>query len=237
MSKTNIPWTEKTINVVVGCTPITTGCKNCYAKRMFKRLQAMKLQKYDCSWGDVHLDMHGWESKMIKKPTMYFVNSMSDTFHEKLPFSDIEKIIAAITTYPQHTFQILTKRASRMAAFFKNRIVPENLWLGVTVENKFGIPRMDYLRKIKTSSVRFISFEPLLEDVSDLHWEGIHWAIVGGESGPKARPIKKEWIVNIQSQCTHTAFYFKQWGGTRPSKNGYVLNGKICRDYPNLDKV
>lgn len=174
-------------------------------------------------------------------PTLYFVNSMSDLFHEDIPESYLIKVLATIRRCPQHTFQILTKRAKRMAAFFQGQTPPPNAWLGVTVENRaHGLPRIDYLRTID-AHVRFISAEPLLEDLGVLDLSGIHWVIVGGESGPKARPMKSEWVLGIKSQCERqgSSFFFKQWGGwgadgkKRAKKlNGRLLNGRTWDAVP-----
>ena len=174
--------------------------------------------------------------------TMYFVNSMSDLFHEKIPDPFLEKVFEIIRICPQHTFQILTKRASRMAAYFEGHKPPLNAWLGVTVENRAeGLPRMDHLRTI-SPCIRFVSAEPLLEDLGRINLAGIDWLIVGGESGPKARPMKREWVLNIKRQCDENgvAFFFKQWGGwgddgrKRSKKvNGRMLNGRTWDAFPD----
>ncbi len=176
-----------------------------------------------------------------KRPSTYFVCSMSDLFHEDIQDSFIEDVFKVITQATQHKFQVLTKRSARMADFFQTRQVPQNAWLGVTVEDKkYGLPRIDHLRRID-ANIRFLSVEPLLEDVGGINLTGIHWVIVGGESGAKARPMKKEWAVNIQQQCQQAGvqFFFKQWGAwgadgkKRPKKqNGRELNGKIFDEMP-----
>jgi protein gp37 len=176
-----------------------------------------------------------------KKPTVYFVNSMSDLFHEKVPDEYIEQVLDVITRTPQHTYQILTKRAARMARFFRTRSVPRNAWMGVSVEDrKYGVPRINHLRKV-SASIRFLSVEPLLEDVGQLNLKDIHWVIVGGESGPKARPMQKTWALSVQQQCEDqgVAFFFKQWGGwgadgKRRAKNanGRELEGKTWDEMP-----
>jgi protein gp37 len=178
-----------------------------------------------------------------KKPTTYFVNSMSDVFHEDVPFNFIEQIFEVIQKASQHTFQILTKRAERMSEFFTSRDVPSNAWLGVTVEDRaYGLPRIQHLQKVN-APVRMISAEPLLESLGTFNLDGIHWMIVGGESGPRARPMKKEWVEEIQTQCEENdiAFFFKQWGGwgadgvKRPKKlNGRQLNGRTWSQMPAL---
>jgi protein gp37 len=176
-----------------------------------------------------------------KKPTIYFVNSMSDLFHNEVPFSFIDQVFDVIRETPQHTYQILTKRASRMRKYFSTRSVPENAWIGVSVEDrKYGLPRIDELRKIK-AKVRFLSIEPLLEDLGRINLVGIHWVIVGGESGPKARPMQPEWVSSVQKQCysKNIAFFFKQWGvwgadGKKRNKkaNGRKLYGSTYNQYP-----
>lgn len=241
MSK--IEWTEETWNPTTGCTKVSAGCKNCYAEVMANRLQAMNTPGYD----------NGFEFSMMpdrldqpikkKKSTKYFVNSMSDLFHEKMPTSFLNKILGVIDLTPQHIYQILTKREDAMSDYFQNRNVPENIWLGVTVEDKkSGVPRIDKLRNIN-ATIKFLSVEPLLEDLGEVDFSGIDWVIVGGESGAKARPMKKEWALNIQKQCKeqNVAFFFKQWGtwgadGVRRSKksNGRILEGKEWSEYPEL---
>lgn len=176
-----------------------------------------------------------------KKPTKYFVNSMSDLFHEEVPDSFIDKVFEIIKLTPHHVYQILTKRSCRLASYFSDRAVPENVWIGVSVEDvQYGVPRIDKLRLIN-ADIRFLSIEPLLEDLGNLNLEGIDWVIVGGESGPKARPMKEEWVLNIKKQCDEcqVAFFFKQWGGwgadgkKRSKKaNGRKLKGKIFDGMP-----
>jgi protein gp37 len=177
------------------------------------------------------------------KPTIYFVNSMSDLFHEEIPDAYIRQVFDVIHKAPQHTFQMLTKRAERMAAFFRDFEPPRNAWLGVTVENRqHGIPRLDWLRQVP-AHIRFVSMEPLLEDLGSLNLSEIHWVIGGGESGPKARPMRQEWVLNIKRQCEEqrSAFFFKQWGGwgadgTKRAKklNGRLLQGRTWDGVPFL---
>jgi protein gp37 len=236
-----IEWTERTWNPTVGCSKISPGCKNCYAEGMAARLQAMKTHGYE----------HGFELTMLPKrlqdplkrktSTTYFVNSMSDLFHEDVPFTYIDQVFEVITQANQHTFQILTKRGARMAEYFQGKIAPPNAWLGVSVEDRqYGVPRIDHLRRIN-AAIRFLSVEPLLEDVGTLNLTDIHWVIVGGESGPKARPMKPEWVDPIRKQCESAgvAFFFKQWGGwgadgkKRAKKyNGRELNGRTWDQMP-----
>lgn len=236
-----IEWTEQTWNPAVGCTKISAGCKNCYAETMAKRLKAMGTPGYENGFALQILPDRLEDPVKRKKPTVYFVNSMSDLFHEKIPDAYIEQVFDVIARTPHHTYQILTKRGARMARFFKTRNVPENAWLGVSVENrKHGVPRIDHLRRVP-AKIRFLSVEPLLEDVGELDLTEIHWVIVGGESGPKARPMKEEWADSIRTQCEEqeVAFFFKQWGGwgadgKRRAKhaNGRLLNGRTWDEMP-----
>lgn len=238
-----IEWTEQTWNPTVGCTKISPGCKNCYAETMAKRLQAMGAPGYENGFQLAVLPQRLEDPKRRKKPTVYFVNSMSDVFHDRIPDAYIEQIFDVIRETPQHTYQILTKRAARMARFFRTRAVPANAWLGVSVENKkHGVPRIDYLRTV-LARTRFLSVEPLLENVGELNLKDIHWVIVGGESGPKARPMKPEWAESVRVQCEEqdVAFFFKQWGGwgadgKRRAKqaNGRLLNGRTWDAMPPM---
>lgn len=208
---------------------------------MSRRLNAMGTQGYQNGFQLTLLPQRLQDPAKRKKPTVYFVNSMSDLFHEKVPFPYIERVFETIALTPQHTYQVLTKRATRMAKFFKNRAVPSNAWIGVSVENiKQGIPRIEQLKKVP-ASIRFLSVEPLLEDVGTLNLQGIHWVIVGGESGPKARPMKMEWADSVRQQCQDqdVAFFFKQWGGwgadgqkRAKSANGRLLHGRTWDEVP-----
>lgn len=238
-----IEWTETTWNPTVGCTKLSPGCKNCYAEAMAKRLKAMGTPGYENGFKLTVLPDRLSEPLARKKPTVYFVNSMSDLFHKGVEDSFITKVFDVIQRSPQHTFQVLTKRADRMAVFFRNRKVPSNAWLGVSVEDKkYGVPRIDALRQVD-ARIRFLSVEPLLQDVGTLNLTDIHWVIVGGESGPKARPMKLEWVESIRQQCEDQGaqFFFKQWGGwgvdgKRRSKkaNGRLLGGRTWDDMPEL---
>ncbi|MBP7763769.1 MAG: phage Gp37/Gp68 family protein [Syntrophaceae bacterium] len=240
--KTAIEWTEQTWNPAVGCSKISEGCVNCYAEAMAKRLKAMGVRGYEKGFRLTLLPERLEEPVKRKRPTVYFVNSMSDLFHEDIPDAYIDQVLTVIRKAPQHTFQILTKRAARMAKYFKGKTPPRNVWLGVTVENrKHGLPRIEHLRRLSSHAVRFISAEPLLEDLGVIDLIGIDWVIVGGESGPKARPMKPEWVMNIKNQCeqNNIAFFFKQWGGwgadgkKRAKKiNGRLLNGRIWDAQP-----
>lgn len=241
-TKTSIEWTEQTWNPTVGCSKISPGCAHCYAEVMARRLQAMRVNGYENGFALTLLPSRLKEPLKRKKPTIYFVNSMSDLFHEEIPDSYIRQVFDVIQRAPQHTFQVLTKRAERMASFFQTYTPPQNAWLGVTVEDKkHGLPRLEWLRKIP-SQIRFASVEPLLEDLETINLDGIHWVIVGGESGSKARPMQQKWAVNIKLQCEEqqVAFFFKQWGGwgadgkKRAKKlNGRLLQGKTWNATPS----
>lgn len=241
-----IEWTEQTWNPTVGCTKLSPGCKHCYAETMAMRLQAMSTPGYDNGFVLTLLPNRLEEPLRRKKPTTYFVNSMSDVFHEKVPFEYIDRIFKTIDLTPQHTYQILTKRAARMAKYFATREVPSNAWLGVSVEDrKYGLPRIDNLRKVK-AQVRFLSVEPLLESLGEIDLRDIHWVIVGGESGPKARPMMPEWVDTIREQCetAEVAFFFKQWGGwgadgkkRAKKQNGRKLNGRTWDAMPAIQQL
>jgi len=238
-----IEWTEQTWNPTAGCTKISSGCKNCYAETMANRLQAMGVEGYENGFKFNTVPSRLNDPFKRKKPTVYFVNSMSDIFHEEMPLEYLDKIFNVITQTPHHTYQILTKRADRMYQYLSQREIPKNIWLGVTVDNKRqGLPRIDKLRNL-TATVLFLSVEPLLEDLGKMNLEKIDWVIVGGESGPKARPMDKEWVVNIKKQCEdlEIAFFFKQWGTWGADKvkrnkkrNGKELEGEVWHQYPEV---
>lgn len=228
-----IEWTELTWNPTVGCTKISPGCKNCYAESMSRRLKAMGVNGYENGFRLSLMPDRLAEPLERRKPTVYFVNSMSDLFHEKVPFDYIHRVFDVMGRAPQHTFQVLTKRADRMDRFCREIRVPPNVWLGVSVENRrHGIPRIDILRMIDVK-VRFLSVEPLLEDVGDMNLAGIHWVIVGGESGVRARRMKEEWVDGVKRQCDQAgvAFFFKQWGvwGSDGEKRSKKANGREYR--------
>ncbi len=238
-----IEWTEATWNPAVGCTKISSGCKHCYAEAMAVRLRAMCTPGYENGFKLTILPDRLDEPLRRKKPTVYFVNSMSDLFHQSIPDAYIDQVFDVIARSTQHTFQVLTKRAERMASYFRNRTVPRNAWLGVTVEDrKHGVTRIDKLRGID-ASIRFLSVEPLLEDIGEINLTDIHWVIVGGESGPKARAMKLEWADSIRQQCEefNVAFFFKQWGGwgadgvkRAKKQNGRQLHGRTWDQMPDV---
>jgi protein gp37 len=232
-TQSRIEWTEQTWNPTTGCTKVSPGCKHCYAETMAHRLHAMGAPGYEDGF---ELTLHPERLSQPlnrKKSTIYFVNSMSDLFHEDIPDSFLDQVMDVIRCTPQHTYQILTKRAERLPSYFSNRDCPPNVWLGVSVEDRrYGLPRIDLLRQVK-ASIRFLSVEPLLEDLGPMNLDGIHWVIVGGESGPKARPMQAKWVENVQCQAeaSGTAFFFKQWGawGADGRKRGKKANGRVFK--------
>lgn len=240
MKTTKIEWTDKTWNPITGCTQVSSGCMNCYAKTMARRLQAMGVSKYKDGFS-VRLHENLLDEPLHwSKPHTIFVCSMSDLFHERVPESFIEKVLITIENTPQHKYQLLTKRAERMNHFFTNRRIPDNVWLGVTVEEKSTKKRIDQLRHLD-ASIKFLSCEPLLEHLGELDLTGIDWVIVGGESGTKARPMDTDWVLSIQEQAESNgiAFFFKQWGtwgsdGIKRNKkaNGKLINGRVYQKMP-----
>lgn len=241
MKKSKIEWTEETWNPTTGCTKVSAGCKHCYAETMSKRLKAMSAPGYDNGFDFSMMPERLEQPLKKKKPTKYFVNSMSDLFHEEMDPLFLDKIMGVMDLTPQHIYQILTKREDAMFDYFQKRKIPDNIWLGVTCEDrKHGVPRIDKLRTIP-AKIKFLSVEPLLEDIGEIDLTGIDWVIVGGESGPKARPMKKEWALNVKKQCEeqNVAFFFKQWGtwgadGVKRSKksNGRTLEGQEWNEFP-----
>jgi protein gp37 len=231
--KSSIEWTESTWNPVTGCTKLSAGCAHCYAERMAKRLQAMGQPNYANGF-ELTLHEHAMELPLKwKKPQMIFVNSMSDLFHDKVPFEFISGVFDVMQKASWHRFQILTKRAERLAQLAPNLPWPENVWMGVTVENADCAGRIASLRGVQ-AAVRFLSIEPLLGPIRDLNLSRIDWVIAGGESGPHARPMQPEWIRDIHRQCREQSvpFFFKQWGGTNKKKAGRILDGEIYSEMP-----
>jgi len=235
MNKSSIEWTESTWNPVTGCTKISSGCKNCYAERMANRLKAMGTPKYANGFDiTIHEDCLA-EPYTWKKPKVIFVNSMSDLFHENIPFSFIEKVFKVMNENPQHIFQVLTKRAELLLDYNTNLNWTSNIWMGVTVEDDRAKYRIDYLRQTD-AAVKFLSCEPLISDLGILKLDKVNWVIVGGESGPKSRPIKEDWVLDIYEQCQRDSipFFFKQWGGVNKKKNGKELQGEIYNEMPEM---
>ncbi len=238
--QSHIEWTESTWNPVTGCTKISDGCKNCYAERLAKRLHAMGVNNYRNGF-KVTLHEHVLDYPLNwKKPQMIFVNSMSDLFHRDVPDSFIVKVIEIIKKAKWHTFQILTKRSKRLVEIDRLIEWPDNVWLGVSVENSNYINRIYHLQHT-SAKIKFISCEPLIGALSNLPLSFIDWVIVGGESGPYSRPILYEWIIDIKKQCKMSGvpFFFKQWGGTNKKKNGRLLENKTWDELPiaHINKI
>ena len=242
MSESKIEWTDKTWNPITGCSKKSTGCLHCYAEVMARRLKAMGQRKYFNGFSVTMHEQYLNEPMAWKGAHNIFVCSMSDIFHEEVPFEFVDRMFDVIKRTPQHRYQILTKRAERMAEYFATRSIPDNVWLGVTVEAQSSRFRIDYLRNL-SASVKFLSCEPLVEDLGELDLTGIDWVIVGGESGPKARPMQESWALNIRKQVDEQGarFFFKQWGtwgadGIKRNKhaNGKLLKGEIIQEMPIL---
>jgi protein gp37 len=248
MAETSIEWTDATWNPVAGCTVLTAGCTNCYAMRMAARLDAMGQEKYRgltrrsggrAVWtGKIRLDEKSLTApKSWSKPRKVFVNSMSDLFHEDVPAEFIARVWSVMKETPRHTYQILTKRPDRMAEVLSRppfEILP-NVWLGASVEDGRVLNRLEAVRPVP-AAVRFVSLEPLIGSVADGDLTGINWAIVGGESGPRAREMKPEWVDEIEAMCRRsgTAFFFKQWGGKNKKAAGRMLNGQTYDEMPQV---
>jgi len=229
----SIEWTESTWNPVVGCTKISLGCRNCYAERMAKRLQAMGQPNYLHGF---RLSMHDKSLNLPlkwKSPQIIFVNSMSDLFHKDVSVRFIRKVFRVMNDSPRHRYQVLTKRAERLCELAPRLEWSENIWMGVTVEESQYRERIDCLRNTG-ARIKFLSLEPLLGPLPQLDLRGIDWIIAGGESGPGARPMEKSWVLDIRDQCQreNIPFFFKQWGGVRKKKAGRLLEGRIWSEMP-----
>lgn len=233
MTTTSIEWTQATWNPVTGCTKVSAGCLNCYAERMATRLQAMGQENYRNGFSlTCHPRMLDVPRRW-RKPRLIFVNSMGDLFHKDVPLSFIKDVFDVISSTPRHTYQLLTKRSERLVELSHELSWPLNLWMGVSVESEEVTWRIDHLRRTP-AAVRFLSIEPLLGPIPSLCLNGIDWVIVGGESGPKARPMKEEWVVEIKTQCefSQVPFFFKQWGGVRKKSTGRKLEGRTWDEMP-----
>ncbi len=233
--KSTIEWTETTWNPTTGCTKISAGCKNCYAAILSRRLMAMCQPKYKNNFElTLHPqtlnDPYGW-----KKPKVIFVNSMSDLFHEDVPLEFIQSVFKTMNETPRHTYQVLTKRAKRLAEISDQLNWTPNIWMGTSIEDDRVLDRMDYLKQCG-AQFKFLSLEPLLGPLPNMNLSGIDWVIVGGESGRKPRPIEEEWVVDIRDQCQeqNVKFFFKQWGGKNKKKSGRLLQGKEYNDMPTV---
>ncbi|OGA17728.1 MAG: hypothetical protein A3H32_10665 [Betaproteobacteria bacterium RIFCSPLOWO2_02_FULL_63_19] len=234
-TKSNIEWTEVTWNPVTGCTKISQGCKHCYAERMAKRLTAMGAERYRNGFEvTLHPDLVDLPRRW-RQPRVVFVNSMSDLFHDDVPLAYIQRVFATMRDCPHHTFQILTKRSDRLAQFAPLLQWPANVWMGVSVEDARVRHRIADLQATP-AQVRFLSLEPMIGPLDDLPLQGIHWVIVGGESGPRARPMQKEWVRSVLRQCrvAKVPFFFKQWGGVRKDLTGRALNGRTYDEMPRI---
>ena len=235
MAQSSIEWTEMTWNPTTGCDKVSAGCKYCYAEVMTRRLHAMGIEKYKDGFElRIHEDAlqipYEW-----KKPKVVFVNSMSDLFHKDVPLSFIQKVFDVMNNTPMHTYQVLTKRAERLYEIHEKLNWGINIWMGVSVENDKVKDRIDFLRETN-AKVKFLSLEPLIGPLTNLNLDQIHWAIVGGESGRKARPMKESWVWDIRQQCADqgVAFFFKQWGGVNKKKTGRELGGRTYDEMPML---
>jgi protein gp37 len=225
---TTIEWTERTWNPVTGCSKVSQGCKHCYAERIADRF-----------WGDrpfTEVRCHPERlahPRSIRRASMFFVNSMSDLFHPEVPESFIVEVFKVMAECPQHTFQVLTKRSERLAEIAGRLHWPPNVWMGVSVEDANVIDRIDHLRSVP-AAVRFLSLEPLIGPLNGLNLHGMHWVIVGGESGPAARQMRATWVKSIRRQCQAASvpFFFKQWGGVFKKHSGRLLDGRTYDEFP-----
>jgi len=237
-TKSSIEWTESTWNPLTGCTKVSPGCKHCYAERMAKRLHAMGQPNYANGF---KLTLHPQALEIPlswKKPQVIFVNSMSDLFHKDVPIEFIQQVFDVMRRADWHTFQVLTKRAERLQEIDAQIEWPANVWMGVSVENQDYTFRIDHLRQTHAKT-KFLSLEPLLGPLSRLNLKGINWVIVGGESGPGARPMAEEWVIDIRDQCHAKCvpFFFKQWGGVQKKRAGRLLQGKTWDQMPALPRL
>ena len=232
-NQSKIEWTESTWNPITGCTKVSKGCKNCYAERMAKRLQAMGQPNYADGF-KLTVHEHSFQKPFQwKKPQIIFVNSMSDLFHPDVTDGTIQTIFEVMRSAHWHTFQVLTKRSKRMRSLSSSIEWPANVWMGVSVENEDYLFRVTDLQSTQ-ARIKFLSLEPLLGPIPKLSLEGIDWVIVGGESGPRARPVEQDWIIEIRDKCvaSQTPFFFKQWGGKNKKKNGRLLDGRLWGEMP-----
>ncbi len=239
---TQIEWTDATWNPVTGCSKITRGCDFCYAERFSERFRGVSGHPFENGF-DLTLRPERLQQPLHwREPRRVFVNSMSDLFHKELPKSFIDSVFDTMEEANWHTFQVLTKRSSLMVRYLRARygadLAPPHIWLGVSVEDANNAVRVKHLRAAQ-ASVKFVSFEPLLGPVGKIELTGIDWAIVGGESGPRARPMAEEWAIELRDQCraAKVAFFFKQWGGIRPKSGGRLLRGREWNQYPRVPKT
>jgi protein gp37 len=232
-ANSNIEWTERTWNPVTGCIKISQGCKHCYAERMAKRLKAMGSARYSRAFTPtLHADLIDLPRRW-RSPRLVFVNSMSDLFQEDVPAHFIEAVFDTMAATPQHTYQVLTKRSDRLRALAPTLPWPANVWMGVSVEDARVVHRVDDLAAV-AAKVRFLSCEPLIGPLGALPLAAIDWLIVGGESGPGARPMQRAWVESLRQQCRSAGvpFFFKQWGGVRKDLTGRKLDGRTYDEMP-----
>ena len=241
-SQSSIEWTDSTWNPVRGCNKISPGCKHCYAETFAERFRGVPGHPYERGFDLRIVPERLSDPLRWSNPRMIFVNSMSDLFHDRVPEDYIKQVCEVMALSPWHIFQVLTKRADRMTSLLSNGLrtfaTLQNIWWGVSVENKrHGLPRLKTLRS-SPATMRFLSIEPLLEDLGRIDLTGISWVIVGGESGPGARPLDREWVRSIRDQCKrdHVPFFFKQWGGVRKSENGRRLDGRLHNGFPQVNR-
>jgi protein gp37 len=235
VGSSSIEWTESTWNPLTGCTKVSPGCKHCYAERMAERLRAMGQANYARGF-ELALHEHALDIPLRwKRPQRVFVNSMSDLFHEEVPEAFIQRVFTVMSEAHWHVFQVLTKRAQRLEELSPRIGWPPNVWMGVSVENQRYLPRVNSLRRTG-AAVKFLSLEPLLGPLRGLGLDDIDWAIVGGESGPGARPLEESWVLEIRERCCSAGvpFFFKQWGGPRKKRAGRLLEGRTWDEMPRL---
>lgn len=240
---TEIEWTDSTWNPVTGCKKVTAGCDFCYAERFSERFRGVKGHPFENGF-DLTLRPERLDQPLEwKKPRRIFVNSMSDLFHREVPIEFIDRVFDTMEKASWHTYQVLTKRSSLMTRFLKRRYgeerqAPPHIWLGVSVEDQKNTVRLNHL-KVARATVKFVSFEPLIGPIGPVSLKGIDWVIVGGESGPFARPMEEEWALDLLKQCKKdkVAFFFKQWGGYRPKSGGRLLKGREWSEYPKVAKT
>jgi len=238
---TQIEWTDSTWNPVTGCSKITAGCDFCYAERFSERFRGVEAHPFENGFDLTLRPTRLSQPLQWRQPRRIFVNSMSDLFHKEVPFSFVDSVFETMEKADWHTYQVLTKRSSLLVRYLRRRygegLAPPHIWLGVSVENEDNEVRIKHL-KTAQASVKFVSFEPLIGSVGPIDLKGIDWAIVGGESGPRSRPMAEEWALEIRDQCKEdgVAFFFKQWGGIRPKSGGRMLKGREWNEYPRTAK-
>lgn len=239
--QSTIEWTDATWNPVTGCTKISPGCDNCYAERFSERFRGVDGHPFETGF-DLTLRPTRLEQPLAwKRSRMIFVNSMSDLFHKEIPTSFIDKVFETMERADWHVFQVLTKRSSLLRRYINQRYktspAPRHIWLGVSVEDGARVSRIKHLQEAN-AAIRFLSVEPMIGPVGQIDLQGIHWVIAGGESGPRARPIKEEWVCEVRNQCRAfgVAFFFKQWGGKTPKAGGRTLEGREWNEFPDLKR-